>query len=63
MFKFMKARHKSTYIKLGLKYKVWPERVYRLAHGHHPRNHKDREINHQLLALGIVHRNTESSSF
>lgn len=63
MIKFLSARHKSTYIKLGFKYKVWPERVYRLAHGKHPRNHKDREINHELLALGIVHRHTDTTNW
>lgn len=61
MFKFMKARHKGVYIKLGFKFGVWPERVYRLAHGHHAHNHKDRKISHELLALGIIHRHKEAS--
>lgn len=61
MFKFFKARHKKSYISLGWKYKVWPERVYRLAHGKHAHSHKDHQITHELLALGIIHRHTETN--
>lgn len=61
MFKFIKARHRSTYIKMAFKYACWPERIYRLAHGHHAHNRKDRNISHELLALGIIHRQSNSS--
>jgi len=61
MFKFLKARHRGVYIKLALKYTVWPERVYKLAHGKHAKKSKDRKISHELLSLGIIHRRAESS--
>ena len=63
MFKFLKARHKQTYISIAWKFKVWPERVYKLAHGKHAHSSKDHKITHELLSQGIIHRHAESSSF
>jgi len=63
MFKFLTARHRSTYASLGWKYFVWPEKVYKLAHGKHAKNKKERKIVHELLAIGIIHRHSESSGF
>ncbi len=61
MFQFLRARHRSTYIQLGWKHFVWPEKVYKLAHGKHSHSKKEREIVHELLALGIIHRHSSSS--
>ena len=55
MFKFLSARHRSAYTNLALKYKVWPEKVYKLAHGKHAHSKKEHQIVHELLALGIIH--------
>lgn len=42
---------------IGLKFKVWPERVYALAHGKRSASSaKDRDIQHELLEQGIIHR-------
>jgi len=62
MFKFLSARHRSTYTNLAWKYKVWPEKVYKLAHGKHARTKKERDIVHELLAQGVIHRHSESSA-
>lgn len=59
MFKFLFARHRKAYIKLAWKYKVWPNRVYRIAHGSKTRNDKEKKIIHELLALDIIHRRTD----
>lgn len=61
MFKFLKARHRKTYTSLAWKYFVWPEKVYKLAHGKHARSHKERDIVHELLALGVIHRHSSGS--
>lgn len=63
MIKFLFSRHRSTYIKMGVKYKVWPEYVYRLAHGKkHGRHSTDSKILHELLAIGIIHRHSNHYS-
>lgn len=62
MFKFLRSRHRKLYIKLGMKYSVWPERVYKLAHGKHSRRSKDTKILHELLAEGIIHRHSGNHS-
>lgn len=62
MFKFLKSRHRKLYWQLALKYHVWPDRVYSLAHGKHSRKSKDTKILHELLAQGVIHRHTSSSS-
>lgn len=61
MFKFLSAKHSKAYIDLALKYKVWPEKVYRIAHGHRAKGNKETRIAHELLSLGIIHRRSESS--
>ncbi len=61
MFKFFRARHRDVYLKLAWKHFVWPEKVYKLAHGKHAHSRKDRNIVHELLALGIIHRHSSSS--
>ena len=61
MFKFLRARHRKLYISLALKYKVWPEHVYKLAHGKHTKKSKDRRIQHELLNQGIIHRHASES--
>ena len=60
MFKLLSARHRSAYTNLALKYKVWPEKVYKLAHGKHAHSKKEHQIVHELLALGIIHRHSDS---
>lgn len=63
MFKFLRSRHKNLYIRLGFKYNVWPERVYKLAHGKkHAKRSKDTKIMHELLSEGIVHRRSDQYS-
>ncbi len=61
MFKFLTARHRKTYTSLAWKYFVWPERVYNLAHGKHAKTKKDKNIVHELLAQGVIHRHSDSS--
>ena len=61
MFKFVRARHRQAYMKLAWKHLVWPEKVYKLAHGKHAHSKKERSIIHELLALGIIHRHSSSS--
>ena len=56
MFAFLTASHRSDYISLGLKFRVWPERVYRLAHGGHSTGDLDRAIRRELCALGIIRK-------
>lgn len=60
MFKFLRSRHRKLYIKLGSKYNVWPEKVYKLAHGKHSNNSKDSKILHELLSEGVIHRHRTS---
>ncbi len=55
-FKFLKARHRVTYIKLGWKYWMHPNRVWKLAHGSSPKTDKEKKVVHELLALEIIHR-------
>lgn len=62
MFKFLRSRHRKLYCELARKYHVWPEKVYKLAHGKHSRNSKDTSILHDLLAHGVIHRHTGDSS-
>ena len=62
MFKFLKSRHRKLYWRLGLKYNVWPEHVYKLAHGKRSRKQKDTKILHELLSQGIIHRHTSNST-
>lgn len=62
MFKFLRSRHRKLYMKLAMKYSVWPERVYKLAHGKHSRKSKDTKILHELLSEGIIHRHQSGSS-
>ncbi len=59
MFKFLFARHRKYYIQLGWKYKMWPKRIYRLAHGSSPKNETEKKILHELLSLDIIHRRTD----
>ena len=54
MFQFLRARHRSTYIQLGWKHFVWPEKVYKLAHGKHSHSKKEREIVHEHSVLSIA---------
>jgi len=61
MFKFFSARHRKAYTSLAWKYKVWPEKVYKLAHGKHAHSKKEHKIVHELLALGIIHRHSTES--
>lgn len=56
MIKFLFARHRKVYIKLAIKHLVWPERVYILAHKGSSHNDLDRDILHDLLDEGILHR-------
>lgn len=62
MFKFLSSRHSKLYWKLALKYNVWPEHVYKLAHGKRSRRSKDVKILHELLSEGIIHRHTSGQS-
>ena len=61
MFKFLFARHRKAYIKVGWQYKTNPERVYKLAHGSRAKNNKEKQILHELLALDIFHRHHSSN--
>lgn len=63
MFNYLFARHRRTYISLGWKYKMNPERIYKLAHGSKIKTEKDKKIIHELLALDIVHRHVSDSHF
>ena len=56
MFKFLRAKHRSNYFQLAWKYKLWPERVYNLAHGSRAKTEKEKKVIHDLLNLGIIHR-------
>lgn len=60
MIKFLLSQHTRAYIAIGVKYHVWPERVYNLAHGKISADgQKNHEILHELCDLGIVHRHRE----
>lgn len=56
MLNFLFARHRRTYISIGIKFKKNPERVYNLAHGAKPIDDTEKQIMHELLAQGIIHR-------
>lgn len=60
MFDYLYARHSKEYFKLGMKYWTTPKHVWKLAHGKHAKNGKDRAIQHELLDLGIIHRHSHS---
>ena len=60
MFKFLRSRHRSQYMSIARKYCVWPEKVYKLAHGKHSHNSKDTKILHELLSEGIIHRHSSA---
>lgn len=57
VFDFLKAKHRKDYMAIGLQYGVWPNRVWKLAHGSHAKNDKEKQIVHELLDLGLVQRN------
>lgn len=63
MFKFLRARHRSVYVRLGWKYSLWPDTVRKLAHGKRPRTSNQKHCLHALLNEGIVHRRHDSDSF
>lgn len=62
MFEYIYAKHRSTYVHLALKYWMTPNHVWKLAHGKLPKNHKEKQVLHDLLDLGIVHRHHHSAN-
>jgi len=62
MFEYLYARHRSDYIRIAFHNWTTPYHVWKLAHGKHPKNKKDRRIVHELLDLGIVHRHLHSNN-
>lgn len=54
IWKFFFSKNKSTYIKIALKYRSMPWRVYNLAHGKRIRTQKDNKIVNDLLEEGII---------
>jgi hypothetical protein len=59
MIQFLFSRHRSAYIKLAFKHFRTPEHVYNIAHGQEAHG-RDRKIAHDLLRMGIVHRQEHS---
>jgi len=62
MFKFLFARHRNAYIKLGFKYLCWPEVPYNLAHGKNAKTAKHSQICHEMLKMKIIHRHHHSTN-
>jgi len=62
MIRFLFAKHRKAYIKLGIKYFCWPELPYRLAHGKSAHGTKESEICHEMLKMRIIHRHHHSSN-
>lgn len=60
MIKFLFAKHRSAYINIAMKYYVWPEHVYKLAHGASKKGGKDDDICKALLDKRIIHRHHHS---
>lgn len=63
MFKFLRTKHRSQYISLGWKYKMWPDKVRKLAHGKNAHSPKEKKVVHALLDLGIIHRHQYYDSY
>jgi hypothetical protein len=40
-WKFIYSRNRGVYIKLALRYRLWPWRVYALAHGRHSKGRRE----------------------
>ncbi|WP_071145181.1 hypothetical protein [Bacteroides ihuae] len=51
---FLYSTNRNIYIKLSLRYKVWPWRVYALAHGSRSKGRKDGKVLKALQKLGII---------
>lgn len=60
MFEYMFARHRADYVKIAFRHWTTPRHVWALAHGKHAKGHKDTEILHDLLDMGIIHRHNHT---
>lgn len=56
MFEYMFARNRKAYVQIAFSHWTTPKHVWELAHGHRAKSEKDKEIIHELLDLGIIHR-------
>lgn len=56
MFEVIHAKHRKDYFRLAFKHWTSPQHVWALAHGEHSDSPKDKEILHDLVDLGIIHR-------
>jgi len=55
MKRYLKSKHKWTYIWLAIKHRTTPTHVFNLAHNIEEMHGKDRPIMHDLKVKGIIH--------
>lgn len=57
MFKFLKSKHRSLYLKIGLKNGMTPDHVRKLAHGKEYISNKEKMVHDILKDRGLIRRN------
>nr|WP_320059155.1 hypothetical protein [uncultured Bacteroides sp.] len=53
-WKFIYSKNRGVYIKLALRYRIWPCRVYALAHGRRSKGRRESKTLKALQKLEVI---------